>query len=219
MTGDRTDPVPEVVRLPADRAVATHVERGSRFLALVDRCASADRGLAVRDVERRRTPDATHHVYALRLADGAARYDDDGEPAGTAGRPILAALETSGVVDVVCVVTRYFGGTKLGTGGLARAYSRAAALALSQLPTRQVLLAEIRHVRYEFGDTGIVARVLAAHGAVRGGDEFSAVVRTELRVPAGTGERLGKALLDATGGRATLEPRQSPRTAWIAAET
>jgi putative IMPACT (imprinted ancient) family translation regulator len=148
-----------------------------------------------------------------------SRYDDDGEPSGTGGRPILSAIETAGVVDVICVVTRYFGGTKLGTGGLARAYGRAAVLALDQLPTRRVRLAEIRHVRYGFEDTGIVARVLAAHGAVRGSDEFSDVVRTEVRIPVGMGERLAKGLLDATGGRASLEPMHSLSTTWIAAET
>ena len=210
--------MPETVLLPTGAATASHVERGSRFIATADRCASFEQGLQLRDAERRHTHDATHHVWAIKLANGNSRCDDDGEPAGTGGRPVLKEIETAGVVDAICLVTRYFGGTKLGTGGLARAYGRAAALALEDMPTRRVRRAEIRYVVYRFEDTGIVARVTASHGAVRDGDEFSDSVRTRIRIPVGTGERLAKALVDSTGGRAWLEPAIAPEAAWIASE-
>ena len=159
--------------------------------------------------------DATHHVWAIRLADGTTRYDDDGEPSGTGGRPILASIEAADLVDTVCVVTRYFGGTKLGAGGLARAYGQAASLALDLGPKRRVQRAEVRHVRYSFTDTGLVARALASHGAARDHDEFQDAVRTTIRIPVGTGELLDRALRDATQGRAGLEECEAPEPGWL----
>lgn len=209
----------EICLLPTGRATATCVERGSRFLAVVEVCRSLEDGLAVRDAEGRRNHDATHHVWAVRLADGSFRYDDDGEPTGTGGRPILTEIDAAGLVDSVCVVTRYFGGTKLGAGGLARAYGLAAARALERAPTRRVRRAETRYITYGFEDTGSVARVLALHGAVRDGDEFSEKVRTAIRIAAGTADHLNRALQNATRGRASLEPSAAPPASWIAAET
>jgi uncharacterized YigZ family protein len=83
-------------------------------------------------------PDASHHVYAFRIGYGNTTIEgmsDDGEPSGTAGPPVLAVLRGTNIGDILIVVTRYFGGTKLGTGGLVRAYSEAARTALSTLPT------------------------------------------------------------------------------------
>lgn len=219
MTADPGTDSREKYLLPIGSAAATYVERGSRFLATVKECRSVADGLAVRDVERRRMHDATHHVWAVRLADGTFRYDDDGEPKGTGGRTILSEIDSAGLVDVACVVTRYFGGTKLGTGGLARAYGLAAARALESVPKRQVRPGEIHHVTYGFEDTGAVARVLDLHGAIRDGDEFSEVVRTRIRIPVGAADHLQQALQDATRGRASLDPESAPLAVWIAART
>src|SRR5690606_38177495 len=132
-------------------------------------------------------------------------------------------------VEAVVVVTRWFGGTKLGTGGLARAYGDAAARALEAARTRRVRPAGIHHVAYGYADTGAVARVLTAAGVVRGADGSGADVapaeddgpgppadpaaaerddaplagvRTEVRVPRGGAAALDRALRDATAGRA-----------------
>lgn len=195
------------------------VERGSKFLALAHPAASVDAALAVRDRERRRHHDASHHVFAVRLAEGDIRWDDDGEPSGTGGRPLLAELEARDLVDTAIVVTRWFGGTKLGTGGLARAYGGAAAAALEAGLIREVVPGEVRHVRYEFADTGGVARALEAGGAVRGPDQFGTSVRTEVRIRRGDGPELERLLRDATAGRARLEPDDDPAPCWIAAAT
>ncbi|HSM09482.1 MAG TPA: YigZ family protein [Gemmatimonadota bacterium] len=188
---------------------------GSKFLALAHPAGSLDDALAVRDAERRRHHDATHHVYAARLGDGIARFDDDGEPSGTGGRPVLAELEARELIDTVVVVTRWFGGTKLGTGGLARAYGGAAAAALDAARTRRVVEGEIRYIVYEFGDTGAVARVLDTGSALRGPDEYGSGVRTEVRVPRGSGPDLDRRLRDATAGRARLVPDDTPDSCWI----
>ena len=108
-------------------------ERASRFLAFALPCADADQGSAAVLRWRREYHDASHVAFAWKLGppeDAQARASDAGEPAGTAGKPIASAIETAGLTDVVVGVVRYFGGTKLGTGGLARAYRDAAAGAL-----------------------------------------------------------------------------------------
>lgn len=107
------------------------VER-SKFIARAHIAVSVEQALARVAESRTLDPKASHHCWAWRGRTTTGRCSDDGEPSSTAGRPILAALESSGVVDTVVVVTRYFGGVKLGTGGLSRAYGAA---------TRQVLLA------------------------------------------------------------------------------
>ncbi len=88
---------------------------------------------------RKKYWDARHIAYAFTLADGTARFSDDGEPHGTAGKPILNVISGSGVTDCLITVTRYFGGTLLGTGGLVRAYGEAASLAISDAGTYQAV--------------------------------------------------------------------------------
>lgn len=158
-------------------------------------------------------------MFAVRLADGTTRFDDDGEPAGTAGRPVLAELESREFVDAVVVVVRWFGGTKLGTGGLARAYAAATASALEGARSRPVVRGEVRHVSYGFDDTGTVARVLEAVGATRGPDSYGAgedaPVRTEVRLPRRLVARLDARLREATGGRVGVEPAEDPESCWI----
>ncbi len=123
-------PSSELIEVPADAASAEHRERGSRFIAFVRAVSSESEARDFRAEIRRRFHDATHHVLAARLAAGTELLDDDGEPSGTGRRPVLDALAGSGLTDAAVVVTRYFGGTKLGTGPLARAYATAAAQAL-----------------------------------------------------------------------------------------
>lgn len=121
---------------PERPAQAELRERGSRFLALV--APAADEGAARDrlDVVARQLADATHHCWAWRLGDPPReRSSDAGEPTGTAGMPILQTLRGAGLSDVVAVVVRWFGGTKLGKGGLARAYAAATRAALDGLAT------------------------------------------------------------------------------------
>jgi len=120
---------------PTAGARAERREKGSRFLAVVAPALDEAEAEGVLATLRRDHPDATHHVFAWRLGrEGRARASDDGEPAGTAGAPVLRVLEGRGLSDVVAVVVRWFGGTKLGKGGLARAYAAAAAAAADAAP-------------------------------------------------------------------------------------
>jgi uncharacterized YigZ family protein len=113
------------------------------------------------DELRRRHPDATHHCFAWRVGwPPAERAADAGEPSGTAGQPILRALAGAGLSDVVAVVVRWFGGTKLGKGGLARAYAGATVAALAALPTRPEFPARTVEIRLPYERVGAVKRLL-----------------------------------------------------------
>lgn len=124
--------------LPAEGLVSHEFEvKRSRFITWIDRAGSEDGARALIHAAREAYPDARHHCSAFVLhVEGAQpieRSSDDGEPSGTAGRPMLEVLKGSGMFDVAAVVIRYFGGTKLGTGGLVSAYTEAVADALPQV--------------------------------------------------------------------------------------
>lgn len=134
----------------------TEVAR-SRFIASVDRATTVEEARAFISRIRDEMPDASHHVYAFRVGYGknvTEGMSDDGEPTGTSGPPTLAVLRGSEIGDIVLVTTRYFGGTKLGTGGLVRAYSEAAHIAVNSLPTelkveKRLLGVEVPYSLYE----------------------------------------------------------------------
>ena len=109
----------------------TYEEKRSRFIGAAAHVEGEEEALAFLEKVRAANRTARHNVYAYVLANGRARYSDDGEPAKTAGTPVLEAISHAGVSDVIVVVTRYFGGILLGTGGLVRAYTAAASGALN----------------------------------------------------------------------------------------
>jgi uncharacterized YigZ family protein len=124
-------------RIAAGGAESELRELGSRFFAFVAPAGDLAAAEAFVESLRRRYPDATHHCFAWRVGEPPAeRSSDDGEPGGTAGAPMLQALRAADLVDVVAVVVRWFGGTKLGKGGLVRAYGGALRAALERLPVR-----------------------------------------------------------------------------------
>ncbi len=134
-------PVPNLVS-GEHRETETEVDR-SRFLAWICHAPDIAAFEAMLAEARRLHPNASHHCSAFIAGppgeQTAIGFSDDGEPGGTAGRPMYQVIEGSGLGQVACVVTRYFGGTKLGTGGLARAYAQAVTQALEELPRREVI--------------------------------------------------------------------------------
>ncbi len=143
------------------------VER-SRFLTWVCHAPDVAAFEALLAEARRRHPDASHHCSAFIAGppgeQAAIGFSDDGEPGGTAGRPMFQVLEGSGLGQVGCVVTRYFGGTKLGTGGLARAYTQAVAQALEVLPRRAVVERDPLRLRLDFAGEAEARAWLAERG-------------------------------------------------------
>lgn len=157
------------VRLPLGyRAVAELEVKRSRFLASVARCDDEPAAREFVAAVRRRWPDARHHCTAFVVevpgAQPIERSSDDGEPSGTAGRPMLDVLRGADLTQVVAVVTRYFGGTKLGTGGLARAYSDAVASALDGAPRVRPVTTPLFALAFSYADAARAGEVFAAHG-------------------------------------------------------
>ena len=148
-------------------------------------------------------PDATHHVPAYRVrADPFRAYaDDDGEPAGSAGDPVLSVLSGRDLENVAVVVARYFGGTELGVGGLARAYSRAATTALDAAEIVERRPHETFVVTVDYDDSGTVRSVLESEGVAFEAD-YAATVTFEVRVPVVDAAAVADRLRSATGGRA-----------------
>ncbi|MEO8198462.1 MAG: YigZ family protein [Thermoanaerobaculia bacterium] len=174
---------------------------GSRFLAYLAPAPTADAAKEFLDRLRKRFPDATHHCFAWRIGWPAEeRAADAGEPSGTAGQPILRALAGAGVTDVVAVVVRWFGGTKLGKGGLARAYTGATQLALAALPTRQELPRRRLRLTVPYDRIGAVKRLVRSPEVELAGETYGvaaeivlAVVEGELPSFLATIEELGLA--------------------------
>ena len=183
----------------------------SRFLARawpVESQAEIDAQLAVIHEQ-----EASHHCWAWRLA-GEYRCYDANEPAGTAGRPILAAIEGQGLEAVLVIVTRWYGGVKLGTGGLIRAYGGCAAECLRLAERRTIVeLTEIE-LRLAPGDQGAVRHLLQSAGAERIDEGFDrGELWLRMRVPALELPTLRTQLINATSGRlkwVSLDDSDSP---------
>jgi len=182
---------------PAGEARAEIREKGSRFLAVIGPAAGEEQARAALDELARRFPDATHHCWAWRLGSPPReRAADAGEPSGTAGVPILQVLRGAGLSDVMAVVVRWFGGTKLGKGGLARAYAAAAREAvaglatLSRVPTVTVAL----EVPYE--RVGAVKRLIHPPEVELEREEYGERARLVLVVHEQRREALREALAD-----------------------
>ena len=206
---------PDAYHVPSDGPEIELRVQGSRFLARVWTAPDEESVAAGLDDARRRYHDATHHCWAHRAAPPAApreRHDDDGEPAGTAGVPILAAIRQADLVDALVVVTRYFGGTKLGTGGLARAYGEAA---------REALTAAGRKIRWNsadlvlvfgFDDVGTVETVVArSAGAILDVERrFDPEPGLRLTVKHSLLDEIRSRLIEATAGRVTFPEPGEP---------
>jgi len=155
------------------------VIKKSRFISTALLAASVPEARAVIASLREEMPDANHHVYAFRVGFGKSVTEgmsDDGEPTGTSGPPTLAVLRGSGVGDIVLVTARYFGGTKLGTGGLVRAYTESAQAALSILKTELKVEKRVIGLEMPYSLYNIVKRLIASYRGEIQEEEFAAQV-------------------------------------------
>ncbi len=186
----------------------------SRFITTVDVVASVDEAHQFIGHVAAEFPDATHNCWAFLAGPpgSTARIgmSDAGEPSGTAGKPMLQALVHGGVGDVAAVVTRYFGGTKLGTGGLVRAYGGCVKDALERAPkTRRIDWVHVR-VLLAYPEQSAVEHLYPRFLVERRGEEFSDVVVHRLRLPRARRDPFARAVLDATRGRAVVVTDDSP---------
>ena len=189
----------------AGSAVGEYEEKKSRFIASVQHVETEEEALAFLSRIRSENPMARHNVYAYVLRENnRVRYSDDGEPQKTAGLPTLSVIEHRGLKDVICVVTRYFGGTLLGTGGLVRAYTKAtqeafdAAAMVTFAPCRDIVVC----VAYPLYDQ--VQHFLSQRGVQVLSTDFASDVTLELRSRAEEADELAESLVNLTHGAADI---------------
>ena len=177
------------------------VEKRSRFIGYVKPVSTEEEATAFISQIRSRHWDARHNVYAYSLREGnIKRYSDDGEPSGTAGMPVLDVMVKNGIVDVCVVVTRYFGGVLLGTGGLVRAYSQGCKLALD---AGEIILMQsclICSTRCNYNQYGKVSSLIAETGGTVDDTVFESDVRFSFHIRPDLLAQLNKRLADATAG-------------------
>jgi len=197
--------VADSYRTVAERAAASFEVQGSEFIGHVAPVETVDAAEAFVDEIREQYADATHNVPAYRVRASPFREysSDDAEPSGSAGKPALNVLQQRDVENVVAVVTRYYGGTNLGVGGLARSYSRAVKEGVDAAGVVESVPHERFTVTVEYDDSGSVRSLLESADA-----EFEAAYETEVtfavRVPTPEASELRDRVRSATSGRADI---------------
>ena len=194
--------------IPAAEAAVELRFKNSRFIGATAAAATVEGARAFIARRRRDYPDAGHHVYAFAVGYGDSVVygrSDDGEPAGTAGRPLLAVVQGAELGDVVVVITRYFGGTKLGTGGLVKAYTETAQAVLAQVPRQLKVEMVGARLVLPYGVYKSCRMLIEAVDGEIDEENFAGAVDLRFRVSV---ERLGElrqAVREATAGRISLE--------------
>ena len=190
---------------PAGYGEAEYIDKKSRFIGRVWPVKDEDEALALLGETRKSFADATHNVHAYTLRSGVMRWSDDGEPGGTSGQPTLNVLRSGGVEDALCVVTRYFGGILLGSGGLVRAYSNAARMALeaaglARMEVWSRLRFDCGYARYER-----LRRLLDDCGAAEAQADFGESVTVTALLPGDAAGDFSRRLSDMTAGECRAE--------------
>ncbi len=190
--------------IPGATCRTEHVVLNSRFITTIARVSSVNEAKPFLNDIREAMSDASHHPYAFRVGHGNSVVEgmsDAGEPPATAGAPILSVLRATDIGDIIVVVTRYFGGTKLGTGGLVRAYTEATKIGLSVLKT-ELRIPKILvglETPYRFYDT--IRRLVSQYNGSVQDEEFKATVTMIVAFPTSTLPGFSSHLLDVTAGK------------------
>jgi len=191
--------------VPSRFGEAEFVEKRSRFIGRVWPVETEEEAIAHIKEMREKHWDATHNVYAYIIREGGAmRYSDDGEPGGTSGMPTLNVFRAGEIYNVCCVITRYFGGILLGTGGLVRAYSQAAKLALEAAGISRMDLWESVAAACPYNLYERVRRELEAADAVIENVDYGADVTIEAMLPSGSSAGVNRRLADISSGGVEL---------------
>ena len=158
------------------------IEKKSRFIGRVWLVESEEEAQEKIQQMKRQHYDATHNCWAYIIKDGPSRFSDDGEPGGTAGNPMMQVLQKEGLFNVVCVVTRYFGGTLLGAGGLVRAYTKGAKIAVNAAGKSMKRVWSVLYVPCPYSFYERVKLEVAAFGGIIRNTEFTSEVELEILV-------------------------------------
>lgn len=189
--------------VPAGYGEAELIEKRSRFIARVWPVENEEEAVARIREMREKHWDATHNVYAYIIHGGPTRYSDDGEPQGTAGMPVLEVLRGAGVENVCCVVTRYFGGTLLGTGGLVRAYGKAARDALAETGVALKQLWKLLDLILPYSHFERIRQEVERFSGIVADTEYSADICLHVLLPASQAPAFIARVTDLTRGTVT----------------
>lgn len=177
--------------------------KGSRFIASVNAVLTGKDVKQHLDTVNNTHPQASHHCYAYRIGlnQDSFRYSDDGEPSGTAGKPILDAIKGRELTNTLCIVTRYFGGTKLGTGGLIRAYGQCAAEALDLSGSSRKFIETQLLAEFPYSLTGNVMRILSQSDCEIINTSYGEKTSLTLQMRVSRSEEFKETLVEATAGQ------------------
>lgn len=190
----------------AQKAQAELIVKKSRFIGQVAPVSGEGEACDFIEDIRSQHKAANHNVFAYRIGPGAEieRCSDDGEPAGTAGRPVLDVLKRNNITNAVIVVTRYFGGILLGAPGLVRAYSQCARMGIEAAGIRRRSLHDILAIRVDYEWLGKARHLIETSGGVIRDAHYTDAVELVAESPKGDTERIVSGLRDLTGGRAEI---------------
>ncbi len=181
---------------------------GSRFIADIIPVSTKEQIETHLERIRKEFYDASHHCYAFILGEkgDVVRAADDGEPGGTAGKPILTVLQGAKLTNVICVVTRYFGGTKLGTGGLVRAYTEAAQEAVRAAKIVEVILTDRVQLTYGYDDTSLVERLMQEYETKAEDTEYGDMATISVQIRRSLVDKFKADVIERSNARITLRP-------------
>lgn len=186
-------------------------EKKSVFIANTAPVQTEEEALAFIESMKKKYWDARHNCYAYVLGEKAqiVRFSDDGEPSGTAGKPILEVLLGMEVRNLVVVVTRYFGGTLLGTGGLVRAYTQATQAGMAASDIRTMRRGVVLNITTDYNGIGKIQYILGQRKITIEEPEYTDVVSLKIKVPCEEEEQIIKEITEATAGKAQIEKAAS----------
>ena len=188
------------------RCEARFIEKKSEFIGYLAPVSTEDEAVAFINEIRAMHRKATHNCYAYILRENSiARHSDDGEPGGTAGVPIYEVLRKEGLTDIVCVVTRYFGGVLLGAGGLVRAYTRGAKDAVDSAVIKVMAMAENIKISLDYTLYGRLPQIFAEFDTRTENEKFGEGVDVSLWAREELAEKLREKLIDSCNGKVKIE--------------
>ena len=186
--------------VPSEYGEDEFIEKKSRFIGRIWPVETEEEALVRIQEMKKKHYDATHNCWAYIIRDGAVRFSDDGEPGGTAGMPMLQVLQREGLFNAVCVVTRYFGGILLGAGGLVRAYTKGAKIAVDAAGKSMKRVWTVLYVPCPYSFYERVRLEVEAFGGIVRKADFGAEVELELLFPEAKTQEFLDRLTDLTAG-------------------
>ncbi len=193
--------------ITSKNGVGEYIEKKSRFIGQSFPIESEDEAIKIIEETKKKYWDARHNCYAFCVGKNSEimRFSDDGEPSGTAGKPILEVLTRQNIHNTLVVVTRYFGGTLLGTGGLVRAYSKATSAAVKDAGLTKVCPGFSVSFNASYEDYGKIKNLIMKSGITKFNEEYSDKIKIDIEMPADIFDSFKSEVVDITSGKVTLE--------------